>query len=309
MKKTALLTFVLLLTASIGFAQDTYSQPTQQEQQTTSAGQQTASAQGGESVRGCLSGSDGNFTLRDPDGKSWTIDAGGRNLNEHSGHTVEITGQKSENSITVSDIRHVSESCEGMQASAAGTDQSQTAAPDQSQQQQQPPPSDTTGTSTAGQQPMQQTPDTTGQATGESAAVSGQQQASDMNQQQSAQAGAPSATTPPPSDTQSNLAGQTDQTAQQPPADQTAQQPPADKPLGAEVAEETQQAGQEVAEETQQAAGEVKEETQQALDQEPGTEEQAADAGQLPQTASPLPLLALLGLGSIGAGLISRLRK
>jgi LPXTG-motif cell wall-anchored protein len=29
----------------------------------------------------------------------------------------------------------------------------------------------------------------------------------------------------------------------------------------------------------------------------------------LPQTASPLPLLGLLGLGSIGAGLLSRKKK
>lgn len=32
----------------------------------------------------------------------------------------------------------------------------------------------------------------------------------------------------------------------------------------------------------------------------------AADAEALPQTASPLPLIALLGLGSLAAGLVSR---
>jgi len=33
------------------------------------------------------------------------------------------------------------------------------------------------------------------------------------------------------------------------------------------------------------------------------------NANNLPQTASPLPLLALLGMGSLGSGLISRFRK
>ncbi len=35
----------------------------------------------------------------------------------------------------------------------------------------------------------------------------------------------------------------------------------------------------------------------------------ADDASQLPATATPLPLLALLGLGSLGAGVVSRFRK
>ncbi|HWR16256.1 MAG TPA: hypothetical protein VN577_15615 [Terriglobales bacterium] len=33
------------------------------------------------------------------------------------------------------------------------------------------------------------------------------------------------------------------------------------------------------------------------------------NAGALPQTASPLPLLAMLGLGSLGTGLVRRFRK
>ncbi len=44
-----------------------------------------------------------------------------------------------------------------------------------------------------------------------------------------------------------------------------------------------------------------------------GTAAQGSDANgnakNLPQTASPLPLLALLGMGSLGSGLISRFRK
>jgi LPXTG-motif cell wall-anchored protein len=38
--------------------------------------------------------------------------------------------------------------------------------------------------------------------------------------------------------------------------------------------------------------------------------DQTADAGQkLPQTASPLPLLGLLGFGSMAAGLLGRKKK
>jgi LPXTG-motif cell wall-anchored protein len=39
------------------------------------------------------------------------------------------------------------------------------------------------------------------------------------------------------------------------------------------------------------------------------TQGQQSAGGNLPQTASPLPLLSLLGLGSIGVGLLSRKKK
>jgi len=38
-------------------------------------------------------------------------------------------------------------------------------------------------------------------------------------------------------------------------------------------------------------------------------DQNAGNAGNLPQTGSELPLLAMLGLGSLGGGLISRFRK
>ena len=46
-----------------------------------------------------------------------------------------------------------------------------------------------------------------------------------------------------------------------------------------------------------------------AADQAPAAD-QKADAGQkLPQTASPLPLLGLLGFGSLAAGFLGRKKK
>jgi len=43
--------------------------------------------------------------------------------------------------------------------------------------------------------------------------------------------------------------------------------------------------------------------------QNQATEGDQSAGANLPQTASPLPLLGLLGLGSIGAGLLSRRKK
>jgi|GraSoiStandDraft_41_1057321.scaffolds.fasta_scaffold121014_3 LPXTG-motif cell wall-anchored protein len=37
-----------------------------------------------------------------------------------------------------------------------------------------------------------------------------------------------------------------------------------------------------------------------------GAQDQGAKAGNLPQTASPLPLLGLLGMGSLAAGVLTR---
>ncbi len=52
---------------------------------------------------------------------------------------------------------------------------------------------------------------------------------------------------------------------------------------------------------------------QSATQNQPATGNQAAQPtgkkGKLPQTGSPLPLLGLLGAGSLGAGLVSRRRK
>ena len=61
------------------------------------------------------------------------------------------------------------------------------------------------------------------------------------------------------------------------------------------------QENQMPAEQSQQDQG-----TAGTADQTGQTETDAEAAGQLPQTASPLPLLALLGIGSLAAGYASR---
>ena len=60
---------------------------------------------------------------------------------------------------------------------------------------------------------------------------------------------------------------------------------------------------------TQTPANNATESNQAAGQTATGDQNAAAPTGQLPQTASPLPLLALLGLGSVGAGALSRKKK
>ena len=84
----------------------------------------------GNSVEGCLSGSDGNYTLTDQTGTSYKLTGDTAKLSEHIGHEVKITGTKSsasatgasdtmgqtggaQQSIEVSSVKHVSKTCKG----------------------------------------------------------------------------------------------------------------------------------------------------------------------------------------------------
>jgi len=82
------------------------------------------------SVEGCLSGSDGNYTLTDQTGTSYKLTGDTAKLSEHIGHEVKITGTKSpasatgasdtmgqtggaQQSIEVTSVKHVSKTCKG----------------------------------------------------------------------------------------------------------------------------------------------------------------------------------------------------
>jgi hypothetical protein len=84
----------------------------------------------GNSVEGCLSGSDGNYTLTDQTGASYKLTGDTAKLSEHIGHEVKITGTKSsasatgasdtmgqtggaQQSIEVTSVKHVSKTCKG----------------------------------------------------------------------------------------------------------------------------------------------------------------------------------------------------
>jgi hypothetical protein len=254
MKKLLSITCVLLLAMGIAAAQDTPSgeQPAPQEQeQALPQSDQTADQI---TIRGCLSGSDQNFTISDQSGRSYKLSGDFAMLSEHVGHEVELTGKFGEVAA--------GEQPAGEQAAATGDQKlfefsnvkmiSETCSTGGEAR----PESDT-----AAIQPESET--TTAQPDASAA-----QTQPDMSAQQAA----PSATADP------NV------TAQQPevPAqEETAQQPEAP------VAPEDQPATE------QQPAQEQ-------------TEDQAVADEQLPQTATPLPLLALLGFGALAAGLWSR---
>jgi len=84
----------------------------------------------GNSIEGCLSGSDGNYTLTDQTGASYKLTGDTAKLSEHIGHEVKITGTKSsasatgasdtmgqtggaQQSIEVTSVKHVSKTCKG----------------------------------------------------------------------------------------------------------------------------------------------------------------------------------------------------
>jgi hypothetical protein len=116
MRKLLLLP-VLLLSVSWLAAQDSPSS-TQKDSSQTSAGSQTT-------VEGCLSGSEGKYTLTDKQGNSYQLTGDTSKLSDHVGHEVKITGMtsgaasdsggamggSSSQSLEVSSMKHVSKTC------------------------------------------------------------------------------------------------------------------------------------------------------------------------------------------------------
>lgn len=121
MKKLMLLSSVLLLSASWIVAQQ---YPSHSSGQTST---QTSSDQSGKQtkVQGCLSGSDGNYTLTDKSGTAYQLKGDTSQLKEHVGHEIQVTGTTSgetagqtgttggatEQTLHVSSMKHISASC------------------------------------------------------------------------------------------------------------------------------------------------------------------------------------------------------
>jgi hypothetical protein len=96
---------VLLLITSWAAAQNSQSQtdpsqtsPNQTSSQTTptSAGSQTT-------VQGCLSGSDGSYTVTDKSGASFQLTGDTSKLSQHVGHEIKVTGTVTSASTPSSD--------------------------------------------------------------------------------------------------------------------------------------------------------------------------------------------------------------
>ena len=84
MRQLLMLLSVLLLGLSWAVAQDSTTGATQ--------GSTSRTAGGNVTVEGCLSGSDGNFTLTDKNGMSYQLTGDTAKLSEHVGHEVKVTG-------------------------------------------------------------------------------------------------------------------------------------------------------------------------------------------------------------------------
>jgi hypothetical protein len=81
MRQIFLLLSILLLGLSWAVAQD------------STSGQTSRTGAGGQmTVEGCLSGSNGNFTLTDKNGMAYQLTGDTAKLTEHVGHEIKVTG-------------------------------------------------------------------------------------------------------------------------------------------------------------------------------------------------------------------------
>jgi hypothetical protein len=129
MNRLLVLASSLLLAAALAGAQDTLGNGTKPEAQdpNSQATSQSSTAQN-TVIRGCLSGSAGNFTLTDQNGMQCTLIGDDGVLQPKVGHEIEITGTKNSageasgnqsqgstapapNGVQVSAVRDVSGSC------------------------------------------------------------------------------------------------------------------------------------------------------------------------------------------------------
>ena len=126
MSKTLMLALSFLLSTALLQAQEQYPQ----------AGS-SATASGQTTVQGCLQGSDGNYTLTDNSGTTYTLQGDTSKLSAHVGHEVQITGTTSgasaaspsagagttnpttgtpttgaqQSTLTVQNMKHISKTC------------------------------------------------------------------------------------------------------------------------------------------------------------------------------------------------------
>lgn len=121
-----LLVSVILMGVSWAMAQSDQSQSTSPSQ--TTATQSTPTSGGGSTtVQGCLSGTDGNYTLTDKSGTAYQLTGDTAKLSEHVGHEIKVTGStsapaggasasagasQSAQSLQVSSVKHVSKTCQ-----------------------------------------------------------------------------------------------------------------------------------------------------------------------------------------------------
>lgn len=121
-----MLTLAFALLCSVAWLQ---AQETSQQASPSAAGQ-TGAKSGQTSVKGCLQGSNGNFTITDSAGTSYQLQGDASTLAKHVGHEVEVTGSTSgsgsasaasggtsagsQQTLSVDKVKHISDSCKSM---------------------------------------------------------------------------------------------------------------------------------------------------------------------------------------------------
>ncbi|HEY1526285.1 MAG TPA: hypothetical protein VGH51_08615 [Candidatus Angelobacter sp.] len=224
------------------------------------------------SVKGCVDGSPGNWTLTSDKGKNLILSGTDDQLSQVKGQEVRIQGTEADDgTFKIASIEKVSDSCSSKSQTSSNTG-AQSPSTDQNNSGSQSVTSTTATTQSS----------TTTQPSGTAASST-----------------TPGATTPPVTDqTPANTVGGNtpDQT--------TAQNPPAGNNAGA-YTEQNAAPGNTTSNQpgaaSQSTASQDNIRHYSDMDQNSGQK--------LPQTASPLPLLGLLGLGSLVTGLIARSKK
>jgi hypothetical protein len=269
----------LALSAAIAVAQEPQPQPTQTQTQ-TSVGQPTDTNE--PVYKGCVSGTKDNYTLTSSDGQSFRLHSD-KDIAEHVGKMVEIRGTvKKEGAdrpadatpastmqeIDVADLKNVEGSCP---TSGASNDMPQSDASKSSEQ------ASATKTDETAAQPTASEPaaaaSTTDQPATETQPAASASASTSTEAQPAASANAEVKTETPAADASANAATSTDQSAA--------------------ASTSTDASANNATDQNATAAT--------------GNEQKTdSDAAQLPQTASPLPLLGLLGFASTGLGFFLR---
>jgi len=261
---------------------------------------QTSATSGETTIQGCLRESNGSFTLISASGQTYQLTGNTDSLSPQVGHEVQLTGNISNASAStetnpgetgttqamfnVSSVKQVSDTCTS--GGGAGTAASGAM----------------TGTATQESQAASQSDPATDPNTNVNPAYPGSQSGqsavgTNPAAESSAASGAYPSTGEPvtaPMTAQTTPSGQSAET--NPSGTMTEPNPSGQTATG----QETQPSGQQT--NPSSATSQTRTET--------GQQSNAAEQGKkLPQTASPLPLLALLGVGSLGTGLLARRKK